>query len=70
MVNHLDFRQFFRDLNSDFEMISRCTLRTDILKMFHNGKSTLKKLLEVNQDRGTMALICGRLLIRSRDMWM
>jgi len=70
MVNHLDFRHFFRDLNSNFEMISRCTLRTDILKMFDNVKSTLKKLLDVNQDRVTMALICGRLLIGSRDMWM
>ena len=44
IVDHLGFRQFVSGLNCDFAMISQRTLRTDILKMFDDGKSTLKKL--------------------------
>ena len=51
MVDHLGFRRFVSGLNPDFEMISRRTLRSDILKMFENGMSTLKKLLEVNPGK-------------------
>ena len=51
MVDHLGFRQFVSGLNLDFAMISRRTLRTDVLRMFDDGKSTLKKLLEVNPGR-------------------
>ena len=51
MVDHLSLRRFVSGLNPDFEMISRSTLRIDILKMFDDGRSTLKKLLEVNQGR-------------------
>ena len=40
-------------------MISRNTLRSDILTLFENEKSSLKKLLEVNQ---------GRVAITT-DMW-
>jgi len=51
MVDHLGFRQFVSGLNPDFETISRSTLRIEILKMFDNGKSTLKKSIEVNQGK-------------------
>ena len=60
MVDHLGFRQFVSGLNSDFVMISRRTLRTDILKIFDDGKSSLKKLLEVNPDRVAV----------TTDLWM
>lgn len=51
MVDHLGFRRFASGVTPEFQMISRNTLRSDILKMFEDGKSTLKKLLEVNQGR-------------------
>jgi len=37
-------------LNLDFEMISHRTLR-NILKIFDDGKSTLKKAVQVNQGK-------------------
>jgi len=45
IIGHLGFRGFVSGLNPNFEMISHRTLRSDILKLFHNGKSTLKKAL-------------------------
>jgi len=59
IVDHLGSRRFVSGLNPDFAMISRRTLRTDILKMYDNGKCTLRKLLEVNS--GGVAL--------TTDLW-
>jgi len=59
MFDHLGFRRFVSDLNPDFHMISWNTLRNDILTMFKNEKSSLRKLLEVNQ---------GRIAVTT-DMW-
>ena len=56
MVDHLGFRHFVGGLNPDFQIISRNTLRNDILKMFEDGKCSLKKLLEVNQGRIAMTI--------------
>jgi len=56
IVDHLGFRLFVIGLNPDFAMISHRTLRTYILKMFDDGKSTLKKLLEVNSDKGALTI--------------
>ena len=46
-------------MNPNFQIISRNTLRSDILTMFENGKSSLRKQLEVNQ---------GRIAVTT-DMW-
>jgi len=59
MVDHFGFKRFVSGLNPNFQMISRNTLRSDILTLFENEKSSLKKLLEVNQ---------GRVAITT-DMW-
>ena len=59
MVDHLGFRRFVSGLNPDFQIISRNTLRSDILTMFENRKSSLRKLLEVNQGRIAVTI----------DMW-
>ena len=50
IVDHLAFRWFVSGLNLDFEMISHRTLR-NILKIFDDGKSTLKKAVQVNQGK-------------------
>lgn len=70
MVDHLGFRRFVSGLNPDFEMISRRTLRTDILKMFDDGKSTLKKLLEVNQGRVAVTTDLWTTSNQKRDIWL
>jgi len=41
MVDHLNFRQLVSGLNPDVVMISPYILRTDILKMFDDGKSII-----------------------------
>jgi len=59
IVDHFGFRRFMSGLNPNFQMISRNTLRSDILTLFENEKSSLKKLLEINQGRVAIAT----------DMW-
>ncbi|XP_056696612.1 zinc finger BED domain-containing protein DAYSLEEPER-like isoform X2 [Spinacia oleracea] len=59
IVNHIGFRSYSRSLNSSFKMISRNTLKSDILKKFNEDKSSLKAMLEHND---------GKIAITT-DMW-
>ena len=59
MVDHLGFRSFVRSLNDNFKMMSRNTLRSDVLKLYNTEKNSLKVLLERNE---------GRVAITT-DMW-
>ena len=54
MVDILGFRRLVTGLNHDFRMISPKTLRSDILKMFDDRKSCLKKLLEAKKGKITV----------------
>lgn len=73
IVDHLGFRDFVLYLNPDFKLISRNTLRSDILKKYVLEKAGLKKYLEgcqsrvsittdmwtaSNQKKGYMAVTC------------
>ncbi|KAK9706312.1 hypothetical protein RND81_07G116000 [Saponaria officinalis] len=51
MVDHFGFREFVKSLNYSFKMISRNTLRSDILKMYKDEKLSIKRLLELNDSR-------------------
>lgn len=51
MVEHIGFRDFITSLNTPFKMISRNTLKSDILKMFKEEKLNLQRLLEHNDSR-------------------
>uniref|UniRef100_A0A803M5D5 BED-type domain-containing protein n=1 Tax=Chenopodium quinoa TaxID=63459 RepID=A0A803M5D5_CHEQI len=51
IVDHIGFRRFVTSLNAHFKIISRNTLRADIMKMFMSEKSSLKKALESNGSR-------------------
>ena len=51
MVDHIGFRRFVESLNCNFKMISRSTLKRDIMKMFKEEKLSLHKLLEHNESR-------------------
>lgn len=59
MVDHVSFRQFVSSLISKFKMISRNTLRSDILKAFTSQKQALKKFLENHSSRVAL----------TTDMW-
>jgi len=45
MVDHLGFRRYSKALNPTFKMISRNTLKKDIIKIFEYEKSKTMKLL-------------------------
>ena len=45
IVDHIRFRRFVFGLNSSFKMISRTTLKRDIMKMYDEDKKALKALL-------------------------
>lgn len=51
MVDHVGFRKFVTSLNSSFKIISGDTLKNDIMKMYNDGRSSLKTLLEHNESR-------------------
>ncbi|XP_057544330.1 zinc finger BED domain-containing protein RICESLEEPER 2-like [Amaranthus tricolor] len=51
MVDHIGFRRFVESLNCNFKMISRSTLKRDIMKLFKEEKLSLRKLLEHNESR-------------------
>lgn len=51
MVEHIGFRRYVESLNCEFKMISRATLKRDIMKQFKEDKLGLKGLLEHNDSR-------------------
>lgn len=59
IVDHVGFRRFVHCLNPNFKLISRNTLKNDIMKMYANERVTLKKLFE---DFGARIAI-------TTDMW-
>ncbi|KNA10033.1 hypothetical protein SOVF_148100 [Spinacia oleracea] len=59
IVEHVGFRRFVISLNPSFKIISRNTLKSDILKMFVSEKANLKKLFDGHG---------GRVAITT-DMW-
>lgn len=59
IVDHMGFRSFVKSLNENFKMISRNTLKSDVIKMYNTTKTSLKALLERNE---------GRVAITT-DMW-
>jgi len=59
IVDHIGFRRFISSLNPNFKLISRNTLKSDILKLFESSKARLKKVFEDHS---------GRIAITT-DMW-
>jgi len=59
IVDHVGFRRFVQSLNPNFKLISRNTLKSDIMKMYSNERVTLKKMFE---DYGARIAI-------TTDMW-
>ena len=59
IVEHVGFRSYSKALNSSFKMISRKTLKSDILKVFEYEKSKTMRLL---------GSVSGKVAITT-DMW-
>uniref|UniRef100_A0A803MY82 BED-type domain-containing protein n=1 Tax=Chenopodium quinoa TaxID=63459 RepID=A0A803MY82_CHEQI len=59
IVEHIGFRRFVHSLNPNFKIISRNTLKSDIMKMFFTEKANLKKFFDGHE---------GRVAITT-DMW-
>lgn len=59
IVDHIGFQRYSSSLNPNFKLISRNTLRSDIMKMFASEKARLRKIFEDN---------AGRIAITT-DMW-
>ena len=51
MVDHIRFRDFANSLNPSFKIISRNTLKIDIMKVFESEKVILKDMLVHNSSR-------------------
>ncbi|CAO2840107.1 unnamed protein product [Amaranthus hypochondriacus] len=56
IVDHIGFRSFVKSLNDNFKMISRNTLRSDVLKLYNAERSSLKVLLERNEGRVALTI--------------
>lgn len=59
IVDHIGFRRFVHSLNLSFKIISRNTLKSDILKRYSEDKKSLKALLVHNGSRISITI----------DMW-
>lgn len=71
IVDHIGFRRFIHSLNRSFKIISRNTLKSDILKRYNEDKKSLKALLAHNGSRISITtdIWPGLFLIKRRAIW-
>ena len=59
MVDHIAFREFVGSLQPLFKLISRNTLKSDIIKIYDNESEKTLKMMDKNGSRTTITI----------DMW-
>ena len=59
MVDHIAFREFVGSLQPLFKLISRNTLKSDIIKIYDNEREKALKMMDKNGSRTTITI----------DMW-
>ena len=59
MVDHIGFKEFMVDLQPMFKLVTRNTLKSDILKIYDNEREKVLKMADKNGSRMTITL----------DMW-
>ena len=59
IVDHIGFREFMASLQSLFKLVSRNTLKSDILKIYDNEREKALKMTDKNGSRMTITI----------DMW-
>ena len=51
IVDHIEFKEFVADLQPMFKLITRNTLKSDILKIYDNGREKVLKMTDKNGSR-------------------
>ena len=59
IVNHIGFREFVTDPQPMFKLVTRNTLKSDILKIYDNEREKVLKMTDKNGSRMTI----------TTDMW-
>ena len=59
IVDHIRFREFVASLQPLFKLVSRNTLKSDILKIYDNEREKALKMMDKNGSRMTITI----------DMW-
>ena len=59
MVDHIGFKEFVADLQPMFKLVTRNTLKSDILKIYDNEREKVLKMTDKNKSRMTI----------TTDMW-
>ncbi|XP_030936611.1 zinc finger BED domain-containing protein RICESLEEPER 2-like [Quercus lobata] len=59
MVHHIGFKEFVVDLQPMFKLVTRNTLKSDILKIYDNEREKVLKMMDKNESRMAITI----------DMW-
>ena len=59
MVEHIEFREFAGSLQPLFKVVSKNTLKSDILKIYDNEREKVLKMMDKNGSR----------IVITIDMW-
>ena len=51
IVDHIEFREFVASLQPLFKLVSRNTLKNDILKIYDNEREKVLKMMDKNGSR-------------------
>ena len=54
IVDHIGFREFVTDLQPMFKLVTRNTLKSDILKIYDNEREKALKMADKNGSRMTI----------------
>ena len=70
MVDHVGFRKYSNTLQPLFKMVSRNTIKNDILKIYDYEKSKTMDLLGNNRSRIAITTECGLPIKRKVSWWL
>ncbi|KAH6760194.1 hypothetical protein C2S51_017143 [Perilla frutescens var. frutescens] len=70
IVDHVGFRKFVKGLNSSFKMISRNTLKNDIMKTYDDAKSSLKSLFNCTEGRVAITTYMWTAFNKKKVIWL
>ena len=67
MVDHIGFREFVGSLQPLFKLVSRNTLKSDILKIYDNEREKALKITDKNGSRMTITTDTWTLINKKRE---
>ena len=69
MVDHIGFREFVADLQPMFKLVTRNTLKSDILKIYDNEREKVLKITDKNGSRMTITTDMWTSSNKKRGLW-